>query len=54
MSFQDDIDDLLYCAFKYDEKPHMLFSCIRRIAEDHELDKKTRDEIIRLMDEAYN
>ena len=54
MSALEDINDLLYCAYKFDEKPHLLFSCIRRIAEEYEYDKPIRESIIRQMDEAYN
>jgi len=54
MSAKEDIEDLLYCAFKFDDKPHLLFACIMRLARKYEPDKEDREEIIRLMDEAYN
>ena len=47
------IQEVLACAYIYDDKPHLLFSCIRRLAEQYTENNKFRDEIIRLMDYAY-
>ena len=48
-----DIDELLACAYKYDDKPHQLFSFIRLLAERYESDPSRRAEIMGLMDYAY-
>jgi hypothetical protein len=47
------INDLLACAYKYDDKPHLLFSCIRRIAGQFDEDERHQTEVIRLADYAY-
>ena len=52
-NFAQAIDDLLYCAYKFDDKPHLLFSCVRKFAEQYEPSTEQRTEIVRLMDEAY-
>lgn len=48
------IRELLVRAYKYDDKPHMLYSCIRAMAIRFEDDPKMRDEIVRLMDLEYS
>lgn len=45
------IKDLLYCAYKFDDKPHQLFSCIKELAK--KIPSESTSEIIRLMDIAY-
>lgn len=50
----DFIREILVRAYKYDDKPHQLYSCIRALAEKFEEDSETRDEIIRLMDKEYS
>lgn len=49
----DAIGDLLVRAWKYDDKPHQLFSCIRAMAEQYQSDEQMRAEIVRLMEYAY-
>lgn len=49
-SMQEAINDLLACAYSYDDKPHLLYSCIRRIAEQFEDNKYFQKEIFKLMD----
>lgn len=46
------VDDLLARAFRYDDKPHQLYSQIALIAQRF-ADAEDRDEIARLMDIAY-
>jgi len=48
------IDDILFCAYKFDDKPHQLFNAIRRVAESStRLEAKDKIEIVRLMNEEY-
>lgn len=49
-----DILDLLARAYKYDDKPHQLYSYICVLAEKYVKDFDRRKEIIRLMDKEYN
>lgn len=46
-----EINDILARAFKFDDKPHQLFSGIRALALNHPSENTA--EIVRLMDEAY-
>jgi hypothetical protein len=46
-----EIEDILARAFRFDDKPHQLFSGIRAMALRHPSDDT--QEIVRLMDEAY-
>jgi hypothetical protein len=50
-----DIDELLVRAWKYDDKPHQLYSHIRSLAIKYQDPARPsyRDEIIRLMDLEY-
>lgn len=47
------VHELLARAWKYDDKPHQLFSQIRVLAEKYDHDPDSRKETIRLMDYAY-
>lgn len=49
---QDAIGDILCKAYKFDDKPHQLFSAIRKVALRY-ADDAERDEIVRLMDIEY-
>lgn len=53
--YREAIEDLLACAYAYDDKPHLLYSCIRKIAMQYcgKDDGEELKEIVRLMDEAY-
>jgi hypothetical protein len=53
-TYIDAIDDLLACAHQFDDKPHLLFSCIRRLALQFEESPDLKAEIVRLMDLAHN
>lgn len=48
-----DLDELLYRAWKYDDKPHQLYSHIQVLALKYVQDEIVRDEIVRLMDLEY-
>lgn len=48
-----DVDEILERAYKFDDKPHRLFSAIRALALRREDDVSVRDEIARLMDAEY-
>lgn len=49
-----DIQELLVRAYKFDDKPHQLFSFICSLARKYNADEpRFRDEVIRLMDIAY-
>ena len=52
-NYADAINDLLSCAYKFDDKPHQLYSCIRKIALQY-TKGSMQEEIVRLMDEAYS
>lgn len=52
-SASEAINDVLACAYKYDDKPHLLFSCVRRIAEQFG-EGREQAEVVRLMEYAYN
>jgi len=47
------IDELLIRAYKYDDKPHRLYSQIMQMASMFEEDDTIRKEIHRLMDKQY-
>lgn len=47
------IDELCALAYKYGDKPHQLFSCIRRIVLQFEKNPTMRKEAARLMDLEY-
>lgn len=44
---------IFHAAYRFDDKPHQLFSTIRHAAILFEVESYYRDEIIRLMDKAY-
>jgi len=46
--------DLLYCIYKFDDKPHLLFSKLTAIARKYEKESKIKKECVRLMNGAYN
>jgi hypothetical protein len=46
----DALQDILYTAWKFDDKPHQLYLAIARAARMFSKDDDTRDEIVRLMD----
>ena len=50
---EEDIDDLIYCVLKFDDKPHQLFSTLRRFVERYEENADARRVGMRLMDKAY-
>lgn len=52
-ALKQQVDDLLYCVGKFDDKPHQLFNALRRLAEKHEADPEDRAECVALMDYAY-
>ena len=47
-----EVDDVLATALVHDDKPHLLFSAIRKLAIA-EVAGARRDEIVQLMDSAY-
>lgn len=47
------VKEILARAYKYDDKPHQLYSCIRAMALKFEDDSQKRDEIVRLMEKEY-
>jgi hypothetical protein len=47
------VRELLSGAYKYDDKPHKLYSCIRAMALRFEDNATVRDEIIRLIEKGY-
>jgi hypothetical protein len=48
-----DIEELLYRAYRYDDKPHRLYSYLRLLAVKYEEGKYFREEVVRLMDIEY-
>lgn len=44
--------DVLYCAYKFDDKPHQLFYAVAKAAAMYESDADQRAEIVRLMEHA--
>jgi SWIM zinc finger len=50
------LNAILLAAYKFDDKPHLLFSQIRAaaIANNHLLSREEIYEVVRLMDLAYN
>ena len=50
---QSTVDDILSAAFAYSDKPHLLFSAIRRAAIKHLGDKDSK-EIVANMDWLYS
>jgi hypothetical protein len=48
---REEIAEVLVRAYKFDDKPHQLYSVIRQLALDHPSDDTP--EIVRLMDEVY-
>src|SRR4051812_43758795 len=49
---RNEIADILFAAYRFDDKPHQLFSAIRRVALKF-ADPAERDEIVRLMDAEH-
>jgi hypothetical protein len=47
-----EVDDVLATALVHDDKPHLLFSAIRKLASAEAAGAR-RDEIVQLMDSAY-
>lgn len=52
-SAMDAIGDILYTAWKFDDKPHKLFSCIMRVAQQF-AEPEEYEEIAKLMSRAYD
>lgn len=50
---EEQIGELLARAWKYDDKPHLLYSFIQTLARQYEPDPQVQAEIIRLMDIEY-
>lgn len=50
----DFVREILARAYKYDDKPHQLYSCIIAMALKFEDNIKMRNEIIRLMEKEYS
>jgi hypothetical protein len=51
-SHTEALRDILYTAWKYDDKPHQLYLAVARVAQLFMKDGDTKQEIMRLMDEA--
>jgi hypothetical protein len=47
------IDDILYCINKFDDKPHLLFNALRRLAVKYEKNIWDKRVAVELMDAAY-
>ncbi len=48
----DALSDILEAAYRFNDKPHQLFSAIRHVALRYETDPDICKEVIRLMDRA--
>ena len=48
------INDITYCAYKFDDKPHHLFSAIMNLVNASDMDPHIKAEANRLMDACYH